>query len=182
MSPPTFWLLSLVSPHFILPSLAPPPVPTNVPLKRKEWERGIREFTYFFCALSTATTSLLPLVTLSLSFEGFQDEMGRGYQSNNLPISYVHSQLLPFIPPPRDTLPLFWKVPFSPLLRGSNKLPLPQKCKHITWLACTIARQCTRSAVNKWMLISHASTAYLEEKKRKMILRQRKIQSHKRER
>jgi hypothetical protein len=58
--------------------LPPPPVPTNVtnvPLKRKEWERGIREFTYFFCALSTPTTLLLPLVTLSLYFEGFQDEM-----------------------------------------------------------------------------------------------------------
>ena len=92
------------------PLSCPPPSTTNVtnvPLKRKKWERGIIEFTYFFCALSTPTTLLLPLVTLSLYFEGFQDEMGGGYQSNNLPISYVHSQLLPFIPPPRDTLPLF---------------------------------------------------------------------------
>jgi hypothetical protein len=40
------------------------------------------------------------------------------------------------------------------------------RCKHITWLACTIAKQCTRSAENK-LLISHASTAYLEERKEK---------------
>ncbi len=51
---------------------------------QREWEREIKQSTYFFCTPSTPTTSPLPLVTLSLYFEIFSPPL-RGWNSVPLP-------------------------------------------------------------------------------------------------
>jgi hypothetical protein len=59
MSLPTFWLLSLVSPHLILPSLTPPPIPTNVLLKKNRM--GKRNQTiYVFLSYTLNSYHLTP--------------------------------------------------------------------------------------------------------------------------
>ncbi len=47
------------------------------------------------------------------------------------------------------------------------------KCKYITWLDLHMTRKMYYVSSNE-LLISHASTAYLEERKRKLILERRK--------
>ncbi len=69
----SFHFLALIS-HLSAPNSLlshPLPIPTTVLLKRMDWEREIKQSSYFFCTLSTPTTSPLPLVTLSLYFERF---------------------------------------------------------------------------------------------------------------